>query len=301
MNILVSGASGFVGSALIPALESAGHTVRRLVRQRPEPGSADIYWDPTGQFDPVGGIEGFDAVVHLAGESVVGRWNRGKKTRILNSRKLGTMTVASAVARSKRPPRVLLSASAVGYYGSRGDETLTEESTPGTGFLADVARQWEAALAPATEAGVRAVSLRIGFILSPRGGGLARMLPPFRMGVGGRVGSGRQWMSWISLDDVVGAIQHALAADALWGAVNAVAPHPVTNAEFTRTLGRVLGRPTIFPMPGFAARLAFGEMADALLLSSQRVQPAKLQSSGFQFRHPELEGALRELLAEQAG
>ena len=297
MIILISGASGFVGSALIPALETAGHTVRRLVRLRPEAGSANVYWDPTGQFDPVGGIEGFDAVVHLAGESVAARWTRDRKARILNSRVQGTMTLASAAARSKQPPKVLVSASAVGYYGNRGDEVLTEESTSGSGFLADVARQWENATAPATKAGIRTVMLRIGFILSPRGGGLARMLPPFRMGLGGRLGSGRQWMSWISINDVVGAILHALATDALWGPVNTVAPHPVTNAEFTRTLGRLLGRPTILPMPAFAARLAFGEMADALLLSSQRVQPVKLQSSGFQFRHPELEGALRELLS----
>lgn len=296
MNILMSGASGLVGSALIPALESAGHTVRRLVRVRPPAGSPEVLWDPMGSFDPVGGIEGFDAVVHLAGESVAARWTRDRKARILNSRKQGTMSLASAAARSKRPPKVVVSASAVGYYGNRGDELLTEESTAGADFLADVARQWETALAPATKAGIRTVMLRIGFILSPRGGGLARMLPPFRMGLGGRVGSGRQWMSWISITDVVGAFQHALATDALWGPVNAVAPHPVSNAEFTRTLGRVLGRPTIFPMPAFVARLAFGEMAEALLLSSQRVQPVKLQSSGFQFRHPELEGALRELL-----
>ncbi|HEV2021905.1 MAG TPA: TIGR01777 family oxidoreductase [Terriglobales bacterium] len=296
MNILVSGATGLVGSALIPALESAGHTVRRLVRQRPEAGSPDVYWDPMGSFDPVGGIEGFDAVVHLAGESVAARWTRNKKARILNSRKQGTMTLASAAARSKKPPKVMVSASAVGYYGNRGDEVLTEESAAGSDFLADVARQWETATAPAAKAGIRTVMLRIGFILSPRGGGLARMLPPFRMGLGGKLGSGRQWMSWVSIHDVVGAIQHALATEALQGPVNTVAPHPVTNAEFTRTLGRVLSRPTIFPMPGFAARLAFGEMGDALLLASQRVQPVKLQSSGFQFRHPELEGALRELL-----
>ena len=296
MNILISGASGLVGSALIPALESAGHSVRRLVRVRPQAGSPHIYWDPLGSFDPVGGIEGFDAVVNLAGESVAARWTKLRKSRILNSRVQGTMTLASAAARSKKPPKVLVSASAVGYYSNRGDEALTEESTSGSGFLADVARQWETAIGPATRADIRTVMLRMGFILSPRGGGLARMLPPFRMGVGGRLGSGRQWMSWISIDDVVGAIQHALATDALWGPVNTVAPHPVTNAEFTRTLGRVLGRPTIFPMPAFAARLAFGEMANDLLLSSQRVQPLKLQNSGFQFRHPELEGALRELL-----
>ena len=296
MNILISGATGLVGSALIPALESAGHSVRRLVRVRPLAGSPEVYWDPTGSFDPVGGIEGFDAVVHLAGESVAARWTRDRKVRILNSRKQGTMTLASAAARSKRPPKVMVSASAVGYYGNRGDEVLTEESTSGADFLADVARQWEAALAPATQAGIRTVMLRIGFILSPRGGGLARMLPPFRLGLGGKLGNGRQWMSWISIDDVVGAIQHALATESLRGPVNAVAPHPVTNAEFTRTLGRVLGRPTIFPMPAIVARLAFGEMAKALLLASQRVQPVKLEASGFQFRHPELEGALRELL-----
>ena len=296
MNILISGATGLVGSALIPALESAGHSVRRLVRVRPLAGSPEVYWDPTGSFDPVGGIEGFDAVVHLAGESVAARWTRDRKVRILNSRKQGTMTLASAAARSKRPPKVMVSASAVGYYGNRGDEVLTEESPSGADFLADVARQWEAALAPATQAGIRTVMLRIGFILSPRGGGLARMLPPFRLGLGGKLGNGRQWMSWISIDDVVGAIQHALATESLRGPVNAVAPHPVTNAEFTRTLGRVLGRPTIFPMPAIVARLAFGEMAKALLLASQRVQPVKLEASGFQFRHPELEGALRELL-----
>jgi uncharacterized protein (TIGR01777 family) len=296
MNILLSGAAGLVGSALVPALESAGHSVRRLVRVRPEFGSPDVHWDPMGSFDPVGGIEGFDAVVHLAGESVVGRWNRSKKARILNSRVQGTMALASAAARSKRPPKVVVSASAVGYYGNRGDELLTEESAAGSGFLADVARQWESALTPATKAGIRTVSLRIGFVLSPRGGGLARMLTPFRMGLGGRVGNGRQWMSWISITDVVGVIQHALATESLRGPANTVAPHPVTNAEFTRTLGRVLGRPTIFPIPGFAVRLAFGEMGEALLLSSQRVQPAKLEASGFQFRHPELEGALRELL-----
>ena len=296
MNILISGATGLVGSALIPALESAGHSVRRLVRVRPLAGSPEVYWDPTGSFDPVGGIEGFDAVVHLAGESVAARWTRDRKVRILNSRKQGTMTLASAAARSKRPPKVMVSASAVGYYGNRGDEVLTEESTSGADFLADVARQWEAALAPASQAGIRTVMLRIGFILSPRGGGLARMLPPFRLGLGGKLGNGRQWMSWISIDDVVGAIQHALATESLRGPVNAVAPHPVTNAEFTRTLGRVLGRPTIFPMPAIVARLAFGEMAKALLLASQRVQPVKLEASGFQFRHPELEGALRELL-----
>jgi hypothetical protein len=296
MNLLISGATGLVGSALVPALESAGHIVRRLVRQRPLAGSPDVLWDPTGSFDPVGGIEGFDAVVHLAGESVAARWTRDRKVRILNSRKQGTMTLASAVARSQHPPKVVVSASAVGYYGDRGDEVLTEESAAGSDFLAEVARQWEAALAPATQAGIRTVMLRIGFILSPRGGGLARMLPPFRMGLGGRVGSGRQWMSWISITDAAGAIQHALASECLAGPVNTVAPHPVTNAEFTRTLGRVLGRPTIFSMPGFAARLAFGEMADALLLASQRVQPVKLEASGFHFRHPELEGALRELL-----
>ena len=296
MNILISGASGLVGSALVPALEAVGHTVGRLVRQRPLADSPDIYWDPLGSFDPVGGIEGFDAIVNLAGESVAARWTKLRKSRILNSRVQGTLTLASAAARSKRPPKVLVSASAVGYYGDRGDELLTEESASGSGFLAEVSRQWENSTGPATRAGIRSVMLRIGFILSPRGGGLARMLPPFRMGVGGRVGSGRQWMSWISIDDVVGVFQHALATDALWGAVNAVAPHPVTNAEFTRTLGRVLGRPTIFPVPAFAARLAFGEMAKDLLLSSQRAQPLKLQNSGFQFRHPELEGALRELL-----
>jgi uncharacterized protein (TIGR01777 family) len=221
------------------------------------------------------------------------RWTAEKKRRIRESRTTATRLLVQTLARLPKPPGVLISASAIGYYGSRGDEVLTEHSGPGTGFLADVARDWEAATAAAIAHGIRVVNPRLGVVLSDHGGALAKMLMPFRLGMGGVVGDGTQWMSWIALDDVVGAIQHALAIDSLRGPVNAVAPGPVTNAELTRTLGRVLARPTIVPLPAFAARLAMGEMADALLLASHRVLPARLQASGYIFRHPSLEGALR--------
>jgi uncharacterized protein len=245
-------------------------------------------------------MEGFDAVVHLAGEDISsGTWTAAKKARIRQSRVEGTGLLARTLASLDRAPGVLACASAIGYYGDRGDQILTEESEPGAGFLASVCRDWEEAAKPAAEAGIRVAHLRFGVVLSADGGALARMLGPFRMGMGGPLGSGRQYVSWIAIDDAVGAIGHVLSTRTLRGAVNVAAPAPVTHAEFARTLGRVLGRPTILGMPGFAVRLMFGEMADELLLASQRLAPVRLLSTGYQFRFPELEPALRHLLAER--
>jgi hypothetical protein len=244
-------------------------------------------------------VEAPDAFVHLAGENIAaGRWTAARKARIRDSRVKVTRRLCESLARLSQPPKVVVSASAVGYYGDRSDEVLTEESPSGAGFLAQVCREWEAACGPAVQKGIRVVNLRTGMVLSAAGGMLPRILPPFRMGLGGRIGSGRQYMSWIALDDLVGVIVHALTCDRPAGPVNAVAPNPVTNLEFTRTLGRVLRRPTFFAVPAWAARLAFGEMAGALLLASARVEPARLAASGFVFRYPELEGALRHMLGE---
>jgi uncharacterized protein (TIGR01777 family) len=243
-------------------------------------------------------LEDFDAVVHLAGESIVGRWTPEKKARILESRAKGTRLLCESLADLRSRPIVLVSASAIGYYGDRGDQVMDEESSAGSLFLSKVAKAWEAATDAARRNGIRVVNLRIGFVLGKAGGGLATMLLPFKLGVGGRVGSGRQYMSWIAIDDVVGAISHAILSDSLRGPVNAVAPNPVTNREFTKTLGRVLWRPTIFPLPAFAARLVMGEMADDLLLASTRVKPSRLLSSGYEFRFPQLEGALRHVLGK---
>jgi uncharacterized protein len=300
VRILVSGSSGLVGSALVPSLGTGGHQVVRLVRT-PAAGTAAILWDPERGALDVAALEGFDAIVHLAGEALVpGRWNAARKARIRESRVGGTRLLAETITRLARPPQVFLCASAVGYYGNRGDELLREDAPPGRDYLAEVCRAWEEAAEPAARKGARVVQHRFGVILSPKGGALRKMLPPFRLGVGGRLGDGRQYMSWITLDDVLGGIEHALLTPTLKGPVNTVAPHPRTNAEFTDTLGRVLGRPTIFPMPAFAARLAFGEVADALLLASQRVEPARLLASGYRFRYPDLEPALRFLLGRPA-
>jgi uncharacterized protein (TIGR01777 family) len=243
-------------------------------------------------------LQGVDAAVHLAGESIAQRWTSERKARILKSRARGTRLLSESFARLTQPLRVLLCASAIGYYGNRGEEVLTEESPSGSGFLAEVCREWEAACESAVRKGIRVVNLRFGVVLSPTGGMLGRMLFPFRLGLGGRIGSGKQYMSWIAIDDLVGIILHALACDELIGPVNAVAPNPVTNFEFTKTLGRVLRRPTVFPVPSWAARLALGEMADDLLLASARVEPARLASSGYVFHYPELEGALRHVLGK---
>jgi uncharacterized protein len=296
MKILVTGSSGLIGRALASFLAAAGHQVACMVRGN-QSGAQSLVWDPdAGRIDPAL-LEGFDAVVHLAGENIAGaRWTREQKARIRNSRVKGTRLLAETLAGLSSPPQVMVSVSAIGYYGDRGEEMLTEESPPGEGYLSEVCREWEAATQSASKKGIRVVIPRIGIVLTPAGGALARMLPPFQAGVGGVVGSGRQYMSWLALDDVVGAIHHAIVSDSLRGPVNAVAPRPVTNREFTKTLGRVLGRPTLFPAPAFALRLAFGEMADALLLASARVSSGRLESSGYKFRQPDLEAALRHLL-----
>ena len=298
MKILVSGSTGLVGTALIKSLTNDGHEVVRLVRREPSPGALEIEWHPNqGRIDSQH-LEGLDAVVHLAGESIAsGRWSEARKRSIRESRTKGTSLLSESLARMSRPPSVFLSASAIGYYGNRGDELLKESSAPGNDFLADVCLEWEAATKAVVEKGIRTVYARFGVILDTQGGALAKMLTPFRMGIGGRVGEGTQWMSWVALDDVVAALRLLIADESISGPVNIVAPNPVTNAEFTRTLGRTLSRPTIFPMPAFGARLAFGEMADALLLSSQKVEPSVLEDKGFRFSWPTLEPALKHILA----
>ena len=297
MRILVSGASGLVGSSLVPVLASQGHDIGRFVRPPATPGSRDISWDPSrGAFDAVR-LRGVAAVIHLAGENIAaGRWNRARKERIRRSRVDGTLILTRALAAAESPPRILITASAVGYYGDRGEEILTEKSERGHGFLPAVCVAWESATEPAEAKGIRVVHLRFGVILSRHGGALKKMLLPFRLGLGGIVGSGRQYMPWISIDDAVGVILHVLQDSTLRGPVNVVAPESVTNHRFTKELGRTLGRPTIFPMPAFAARLAFGEMADALLLASARVEPGVLRSSGYRFLHSGLEEALTHIL-----
>jgi uncharacterized protein (TIGR01777 family) len=296
MNILVTGASGLIGSALIPLLTTDGHHITRLVRSQPRPGDMAVQWDPARGSIDAGKLEGVEGVVHLAGEAISERWTAEKKARIRDSRVKGTRLLCDTLAQLPTPPKVLVCASAIGYYGDRGAEVLTEESASGVGFLAEVCRAWEGATEPARQKGIRVVNLRFGVVLSTAGGALAKMLPPFRMGMGGILGSGKQYISWITLDDAIGAIRHALLTEPLQGPANAVAPQPVTNEEFTKTLGKVLGRPTLVPLPAFAARLMFGEMANELLLASARVQPAKLRATEYTFRYPDLEAGLRHLL-----
>lgn len=304
MIIAVTGSSGLVGTALVDALEAEGQAVRRVVRRRTPPLSLpqsgegfaeahEIRWDPAGGTIDAANLSGVDAVVHLAGEGLAARWNEPLKQRIRDSRVAGTRLLCETLASLSVKPAVLVSASAVGYYGDRGEEPVDESSPPGRGFLADVCQQWEAATRRARDADIRVVNLRIGVVLSKKGGALAQMLTPFRLGVGGVIGSGRQYISWIELDDLVRVIQFALHAAALSGPVNAVAPEPVTNREFTKTLGRVLGRPTVFPLPAAALRLRFGEMADEMLLGGARVTPHVLSTADFQFAYPQLEPALR--------
>ena len=300
MKILVTGSRGLIGSALIPVLNKKGYEVTRLVRGKTIRKKNRIRWDPAnGVLDPTR-IEGFDAVVHLAGEGIAkGRWTVKRKAKIHDSRVKGTKLLSDTLARLKQPPKVLVSASAIGYYGDRVREVLNEDSPSGSGFLPVVCREWENATQPAVDAGIRVVFLRTGMVLARRGGALPKMALPFSLGLGGKVGNGNQFMSWISLDDMVGAIVHALETDDLTGPVNAVSPHPVTNKQFTLTLGKVLNRPTFFSVPAAFLRLRFGEMADALLLASTRVEPARLQASGYAFQHPELESALRHVLRKR--
>jgi len=276
-----------------------GDLVTRLVRAETSTPGAKISWDPvTGEID-ASKLEGFDAVVHLAGESIAdGRWTGAKKQRIRDSRIVGTRHLSERLAALKSPPQVLVSSSAIGFYGDRGDTRVDESATPGSGFLPDVCRDWEDATQPASASGIRVVLVRTGIVLDGNGGALGKMKLPFSLGVGGRLGDGKQYMSWISLDDIVGTYLHALATPSLSGPLNGVAPEPVTNAEFTRALGRALHRPTLFPVPQFAAGLLLGEMADALLFASQRVTPSRLISSGYRFRHPTLDAALAAALAQ---
>jgi len=293
-RILVTGVSGPIGDALLPSLKACGFQVIRLVRG-PTSGADQIGWDPAKPLAPES-ISGFDSVIHLAGESVVGRWTVSKKAKIRDSRVLGTRNLAQSLAKAKDRPRVLITASAIGYYGDRADEVLREQSIFGTGFLAEVCREWEAANQPAASAGIRTVQIRIGVVLSATGGALQKMLPAFRLGLGGNIGSGRQWMSWIHVQDLVAAVHHILNSDLSQGPVNMVAPKPVTNAEFTKTLASVLSRPAVFPVPAFVAKLAFGQMAQEVLLAGQRVEPTKLIASGYPFHYSDLRKALEAVL-----
>lgn len=297
MKIVVSGSTGLVGSALTPVLASLGHDVVPLVRRRPAAGERVLAWDPERGMIDCDGLEGIDAAIHLAGETVLGRWSPAKKQRIRESRVQGTRLLSDALAGLTRPPKTLLAASAIGYYGDRGDEAVSEWSAPGEDFLAYVSRDWEGATTAAARAGIRVVNMRFGVVLTTAGGALAKMLPAFRLGLGGRVGSGNQYLSWITLDDALNAIVHALTTPRLVGPVNLTAPNPVTNREFTRMLGKVLRRPAVLPVPAFALRIAFGAEGAAMLLSGQRVLPGCLEACGFHFRFETLEPALRYLLA----
>ncbi|HEV7890547.1 MAG TPA: TIGR01777 family oxidoreductase [Pyrinomonadaceae bacterium] len=302
MKVIVTGSGGLVGRALVRSLLADGHSVTRLVRggaqQFRTPGSNAVEWNPEAGTIDAAALEGHDAAVHLAGEPIAeGRWDEAKKRRIMESRVKGTRLFAEALASLKEKPRVLVSASAIGFYGDRGAEMMREESASGEGFLSEVCREWEKATLAASQAGVRVVHVRIGFVLDGEGGGLPKMLTPFKLGVGGKVGSGRQYISWITLEDLVRILRRAIEDETLRGPVNAVAG-AVTNEEFTKALGHVLGRPTILSVPVFALRLAFGEVADAVMLASTRVEPARLKEAGFDFKQTELEAALRSVLGK---
>jgi uncharacterized protein (TIGR01777 family) len=298
LTVAVTGATGLIGSALVDFLRAGGHSVRRLRRGAADPAAGDVTWDPNaGVLDPRA-LEGVDAVVHLAGESVADRWSKTRKREILRSRELGTRLIAETMARMARRPSLLVSASASGYYGSRGDEPLDESSPPGRGFLADVTRAWEAAADPARAAGIRVVHPRLAVVLSPRGGVLERILPPFRLGIGGKLGDGKHWFSWIGLDDLVGILHFLLLGPPLDGPVNATAPAPVTNAEFGHALGHVLHRPAVATIPKFAVELVLGrEQTEEMAFASQRMYPRALEAAGFRWRHPAIEDALRHELA----
>jgi len=293
MKIAIAGASGLVGSALIPILQSEGNQITRLVRSSPKPG--EIEWHPNQDAVNAASLEGFETIINLAGENIAGgRWTDDQKRKIRDSRVNGTHLLSEAMAKMNPKPKAFICASATGIYGDRDDETLDEKSESGGGFLAGVCREWEKATEPASKAGVRVVNLRLGPILARDGGMLSKLLTPFKMGMGGKVGSGKQFISWVALDDAVSAIKLTIDDESIQGPINIVSPNPVRNEEFTKTLGHVLNRPTALAMPAFAARLAFGEMADEMLLASQKVIPKRLASAGFQFRYPTLESAMRK-------
>lgn len=295
MKIAVSGATGFIGTALVAHLGTVGHRVVRLMRRGADASRGDVTWDPSrGVLDPAS-LDGVQAVVNLSGDPVAERWTADRKRRIKSSRVDATTLIARTLAGLPRPPRVLVNASAIGIYGDRGDELLDETSAPGDGFLAEVARAWEGAAAPAIERGIRTVFTRFGIVLGATGGALEKMLPPFKLGAGGRLGNGKQWMSWVTLDDTVAAIDYAITSDRVSGPVNVVAPNPVTNAEFTHELGHALHRPAVATIPGFALKLAYGEMGEAVLLASQRVAPHALEQAGFPFKHALLPEALKQI------
>jgi len=279
---------------MVRHLTARGWQLTRLIRSTAS-GPSQISWDPSKPVSPQS-VSGFDAVIHLAGETIAERWTEAKKQAVRDSRVVGTRNLSEALAQSDQRPALLVSASAIGYYGDRGDEVLVEPSSGGQGFLAEVCREWESATQAAAKAGIRTVQARFGIVLSRSGGALAKMLAPFRLGIGGNLGSGHQWWSWVALDDVIGALEHIMKTTSLEGPVNVVSPNPVTNREFTKSLASVLSRPAVFPMPAFAARMALGQMADELLLASQRVEPAKLRTSGYRFRHPDLPTALVSIL-----
>lgn len=298
LHIAVTGASGFLGTALVPALTASGHVVVPLSRS-PRRGSGGVPWDPErGELDPRA-LEGIDAVIHLAGENIGQRWSSAARRRIRDSRTQGTALLARTLAQLPRRPRVLVSASGAGYYGDTGEWEATERSPQGAGFLASVVHDWEAAADAARDAGIRVVHPRFGVVLGAGGGALARMLLPFRLGLGGRVGDGRQWMSWIARDDAVRLLQFLVVSDFLGGVVNAVAPQPVRNAEFTETLARVLRRPALGVVPAVALRAVYGQMAEEALLFSQRVRSERLGPAGFQFHYPTLDAALRAALGRR--
>jgi len=294
LKILISGSTGFIGSRLVLLLQASGHDVTRLVRESNLPG---LLWNPYKKEIDISRLENYDAFVHLSGESINGRWTKSKKKKIIDSRVLPTRFLAECIAKLKNPPRAFICASAIGYYGNRGIEELTEASAVGTGFLAEVVKAWEAETKPMEDKGVRVVNIRTGLVLSPDGGALKKLLPPFKLGLGGPIGSGQEWWSWIALNDLLNIYQYSIENDIVKGILNAIAPNPVINKTFAKILAKVLHRPAILPLPSLIVKLVFGQMGKELLLSGQKVVPAKLMEEGFKFEQPELEAALKFMLS----